>query len=118
MTGASRRLCILPRPSGVGGMVSFRRRLGRGLTARGIEVCDEWDSESADAILVIGGTRRLTDLYRARRRGVPIVQRPPLARALYAGAEVGQEVPPALYRAVAELLAYVYQLAGRTVPAG
>ncbi len=75
MAGPSLRLCILPRPSGVGGMVSFRRRLGRGLTARGIEVCDELDTDSTDAILVIGGTRRLADLYRARRRGVPIVQR-------------------------------------------
>ncbi|MFH1745731.1 MAG: flagellar biosynthesis protein FlhB [Planctomycetota bacterium] len=54
----------------------------------------------------------------AQQSGVPVVQRPPLARALHAGAEVGQEVPPALYRAVAELLAYVYQLAGRAAPAG
>jgi glycosyltransferase involved in cell wall biosynthesis len=75
MAGSSRRLCIFPRPSGVGGMVSFRRRLGRGLTARGIEVCDALDPDSTDAILVIGGTRRLADLYRAHRRGVPIVQR-------------------------------------------
>lgn len=46
----------------------------------------------------------------AQQHGVPIVERPPLARALYAGVEVGHEVPPAFYRAVAELLAYVYQL--------
>lgn len=49
----------------------------------------------------------------AQLHGVPVVQRPPLARALYAGVEVGQDVPPAFYRAVAELLAYVYQLTGR-----
>ena len=49
----------------------------------------------------------------AQLHGVPIVQRPPLARALYAGVEVGQEVPPAFYRAIAEVLAYVYQLTGR-----
>jgi flagellar biosynthesis protein FlhB len=49
----------------------------------------------------------------AQLHGVPVVQRPPLARALYAGVEVGHEVPPAFYRAVAELLAYVYQLTGR-----
>ena len=49
----------------------------------------------------------------AQQHGVPVVQRPPLARALYVGVEVGQEVPPAFYRAVAELLAYVYQLSGR-----
>ncbi|MBK9120290.1 MAG: flagellar biosynthesis protein FlhB [Phycisphaerales bacterium] len=49
----------------------------------------------------------------AQQHQVPIVERPPLARALYAGVEVGQDVPPAFYRAVAEVLAYVYRLAGR-----
>jgi flagellar biosynthetic protein FlhB len=49
----------------------------------------------------------------AVRAGVPIVERPPLARALYHGVEVGQEVSPDLYEAVAEVLAYVYRLAGR-----
>ncbi|MBU0639915.1 MAG: flagellar biosynthesis protein FlhB [Planctomycetes bacterium] len=49
----------------------------------------------------------------AQQHGVPIVQRPPLARALYASADVGDEVPPQFYRAVAEVLAYVYQLTGR-----
>ncbi|NUN48115.1 MAG: flagellar biosynthesis protein FlhB [Candidatus Brocadiae bacterium] len=42
--------------------------------------------------------------------GVPIVQKPPLAQALYKGCEVGQEIPGKLYEAVAELLAYVYSL--------
>ncbi len=41
---------------------------------------------------------------------VPILRTPRLARALYAHAEVGQEIPPALYNACAEVLAYVYQL--------
>lgn len=45
--------------------------------------------------------------------GVPIVERPPLARALYRDVEVGQEIPADLYKAVAEVLAYVYELAGR-----
>lgn len=49
----------------------------------------------------------------AQQHGVPVVQRPPLARALYASVEIGQEVPPRFYRAVAELLAYVYQLSNR-----
>lgn len=49
----------------------------------------------------------------AQLHGVPIVQRPPLARALYAAAEVGDEVPPMYYKAVAELLAYVYRLSGK-----
>lgn len=41
---------------------------------------------------------------------VPIVERPPLARALYAEVEVGQEISEELYQAVAEVLAYVYRL--------
>ncbi len=49
----------------------------------------------------------------ALQYGVPIVQRPALARALYVGVEVGQEIPPMFYRAVAEVLAYVYQLSGK-----
>ncbi len=53
----------------------------------------------------------------ARLANVPIVERPPLARALYWGVEVGQEIAPEHYKAVAEILAYVYRLdedAGRT----
>jgi flagellar biosynthetic protein FlhB len=41
---------------------------------------------------------------------VPIVENPPLARALYSSVEVGQEIPAHLYRAVAEILAYIYRL--------
>jgi flagellar biosynthesis protein FlhB len=46
----------------------------------------------------------------AAASGVPIVERPPLARALYAGFAVGQDVSPEFYQAVAEVLAYVYRL--------
>jgi flagellar biosynthesis protein FlhB len=46
----------------------------------------------------------------ARDSKVPVLQAPPLARALYAHAEVDQEVPPALFAAVAQVLAWVYQL--------
>ncbi|MEO0511719.1 MAG: EscU/YscU/HrcU family type III secretion system export apparatus switch protein [Planctomycetota bacterium] len=42
--------------------------------------------------------------------GVPIVERPPLARALYWNTEPGQEISPEQYEAVAEVLAYVYRL--------
>jgi flagellar biosynthetic protein FlhB len=41
---------------------------------------------------------------------VPILESPPLARALYRHAELGDEIPAALYTAVAEVLAYVFQL--------
>jgi flagellar biosynthetic protein FlhB len=44
---------------------------------------------------------------------VPLIENPPLARALYASVEVGQEIPEHLYRAVAELLAYIFRLMAR-----
>ncbi|GAB2533002.1 flagellar biosynthesis protein FlhB [Rhodanobacter koreensis] len=53
---------------------------------------------------------------------IPLVEAPPLARALYATTEIGREIPAALYVAVAQVLAYVYQLKkataqGETPPA-
>jgi len=48
----------------------------------------------------------------ARQHGVPILERPPLAQALFRLVPVGQEIPPALYLAVAEVLAFVYQQRG------
>ncbi|MCS6950780.1 MAG: flagellar biosynthesis protein FlhB [Armatimonadota bacterium] len=49
----------------------------------------------------------------AQQHGVPIVHNPPLAQSLYRTVDVGQQIPPALYQAVAEVLAYVYQLRQR-----
>jgi flagellar biosynthetic protein FlhB len=45
--------------------------------------------------------------------GIPLVERKPLAQALYKAVEVGQEIPPQFYKALAEILAYVYELSGR-----
>ena len=49
---------------------------------------------------------------RAKDAGVTIVPDPPLARALYASVEVGRQIPEELFHAVAQLLAYVYRVAG------
>ncbi len=49
----------------------------------------------------------------AREHSVPIVENKPLAQALYKMAELGDYVPVDLYRAVAEVLAYVYRLKGK-----
>lgn len=49
---------------------------------------------------------------KAIRNQIPIIENPPLARALYSSVDVGKEIPPHLYQAVAEVLAYVYRLAG------
>lgn len=51
---------------------------------------------------------RIRDIATENR--VPVLEAPPLARALYANTEVDAEVPMALYSAVAQVLAYVYQL--------
>jgi flagellar biosynthetic protein FlhB len=44
---------------------------------------------------------------------VPIVERKPLARALFASVDVGKEIPYDLFKAVAEVLAYVYKMTGK-----
>jgi flagellar biosynthetic protein FlhB len=54
----------------------------------------------------------------AREADVAVVPDPPLARSLYATVEVGQMIPEELYEAVAQLLAYVYKVAGRRAAAG
>lgn len=46
--------------------------------------------------------------------GVPILERKPLARALFKLVEVGQEIPEQFYSAVAEILAYVFELTGKS----
>lgn len=49
----------------------------------------------------------------AASNGVPIVERKPLARALFASVEIGKEIPYELFKAVAEVLAYVYRIKGK-----
>lgn len=69
------RICVTPRLRGVGGMVSFQARLVGALEVHGIEVTFDPADFPYNSVLIIGGTRQLTDLIRARRRGVRIVQR-------------------------------------------
>ncbi|HEY3938950.1 MAG TPA: EscU/YscU/HrcU family type III secretion system export apparatus switch protein [Bryobacteraceae bacterium] len=52
----------------------------------------------------------------ATQSEVPIIENPPLARALYDAAEVGSAISPEFYKAIAEILAYVYRLMGRRLP--
>ena len=44
---------------------------------------------------------------------MPVVTDPPLARALHSSTEIGQVIPEELYAAVAQVLAFVYRMAGR-----
>lgn len=46
----------------------------------------------------------------AKAHDIPVLQSPPLARALYANAELDENIPATLYAAVAQVLAYVYRL--------
>jgi glycosyltransferase involved in cell wall biosynthesis len=55
-------------------MASFRLKFEDGLRARGVTVTND-PGEAVDAILVIGGTRRLLPLWRAKRRGIRVLQR-------------------------------------------
>jgi flagellar biosynthetic protein FlhB len=52
----------------------------------------------------------------AKEHDVPIVENPPLARALYAGVEIDREIPPEHYKAVAEIISYVFRLKGKLRP--
>ncbi len=52
----------------------------------------------------------------ARRHGVPVLERKPVAQALYKTVRIDGEVPMGLYLIVAEVLAYVYRLKGRPLP--
>lgn len=66
---------------------------------------------SAPLVLAKGSSlvaERIKELARENR--VPVVEAPPLARALFRHAEVGDVIPAALFTAVAQVLAYVYQL--------
>jgi flagellar biosynthetic protein FlhB len=49
----------------------------------------------------------------AGENSVPIVPDPPLARSLHASVEIDQMIPAELYAAVAQVLAFVYKMAGR-----
>jgi flagellar biosynthetic protein FlhB len=49
----------------------------------------------------------------AKEHGIPVIENPPLARGLYAAVEVDQEVTPEFYKAVAEVISYIFKLKRR-----
>lgn len=59
--------------------------------------------------------RRIREI--AEEHDVTVVENPPLAQALYAGVEVDEEIPEEHYRAVAEIIGYVFRLKRRAIPA-
>jgi flagellar biosynthesis protein FlhB len=73
----------------------------------------KYDSSTMNAPKVIAkGSRKIAEKIKdvASKHGIPILENKELARNLYSLVEVGQEIPPALYQTIAELLAYVYRL--------
>ena len=79
-------------------------------------VAIKYDADEADAPVVVAkGADYLAQKIKeiAKDNKVEIVENKPLARMLYANVEVGEMVPPELYKAVAEVLAYVYHLQGK-----
>jgi flagellar biosynthetic protein FlhB len=76
-------------------------------------VAVKYDEKTGDAPLV---TAKGKDLIAqkikdtAKQNNVPIVENKPLAQALYKSVEIGENIPSELYKAVAEVLAYVYSL--------
>ena len=74
----------------------------------------KYDSGSPAPVVVAKGVDNLAFKIRevGRQAGVMIVPDPPLARTLYANVELGRQIPEELFHAVAQLLAYVYRVAG------
>ena len=83
-----------------------------------IAVALKYDPSEMDAPTVVAkGERLIAEKIKeiAREHGVPVIEDKPLARSLFKLCDVGQAVPAKLYRAVAEILAHIYRLKGKTV---
>jgi len=81
-----------------------------------IAVALKYNSETMEAPTVLAkGQRLMAQRIKeiAGEHDVPIVENKPLARALFEAVEVGMTIPANLYKAVAEVLAYVYRLKGK-----
>lgn len=83
-----------------------------------IAVALKYEAEETKAPYVVAkGERLIAQRIRelALEHDIPVVENRPLARALFTMCDVGQMIPVNLYRAVAEVLAYVYRLKGRVM---
>ncbi len=83
-----------------------------------LAIAIQYDAEKMTAPTVVAkGKGLLAQKIReiAIQHGVPIVERKALAQALFKAVEVGQQVPEEFYQAIAEILAYVYELSGRSL---
>ena len=84
-----------------------------------LAVAIQYDPQKMEAPIVVAkGAGVLAQRIRrlALEKGIPIVEKKPLAQALYKEVELNQPIPRDKYAAVAEILAYVYQLKGKKLP--
>ncbi len=73
----------------------------------------KYDRETSGAPRVVAKGKNYLALrirQKALDSGVPLIENPPLAQSLYKAVDVGHEIPVELYRAVAEILAYIYRI--------
>jgi len=78
----------------------------------------EYDGKRPAPVVVAKGQDLIALEIRrvAEENDVPVVEDPPLARSLFAAVEIDAEIPADFYRAIAELLAYVYRTARKRAP--
>ena len=84
-----------------------------------LAIAIQYDPEASEAPIVVGkGQRLVAQRIKeiAREHNIPIVEDKPLARALFKSVEIGESIPPALYRAVAKVLGYIYRMQKRKLP--
>lgn len=83
-----------------------------------VAIALKYSPEEMSAPIVVGkGLRKLAERIKdiARENDIPIIENPPLARALYKNCEVGDEIPGQYFQDVAEILAQIYQLQNQAV---
>jgi flagellar biosynthetic protein FlhB len=75
----------------------------------------KYDAQMASPKVVAKGVDKVAQKIReiAAENDVPVVENPPLARGLYAAVDIDQEITPEFYKAVAEVIGYVYRLKRR-----
>ena len=102
-------------------MEKFRQRMMQAVPTATVVVTNpthfavalKYEGEEMDAPKVVAKgvdflAQKIKEL--ANENDVPIVENPPLARALYASVEVDQVIPPEHFKAVAEIISYVFKM--------
>lgn len=107
------RICIVPKVHGVGGMVSFLHKFSTAVEKRGVQVTFDLADAPYSAVLVIGGSRQLLSLFRARQRVVQrldginwIHRRNPVSLKHSLRSEYGNLVLSLIRRFVADRIVY------------